>query len=378
MTLPRIYLSPPHLTGRETEALARAVASGWLAPAGPDVDAFESEFAARLGVPAALAVVSGTAALHLALVCAGVGKEDEVIVPTLNFAAGAFPVCYVGARPVFADSERRSWNVDPELVAELLEDRARRGRVPKALVVAHLYGQSADLKPLLDLCRRYGVACIEDAAEALGATYGEKPVGTFGDCAVFSFNGNKIVTTSGGGMLVSGDAGLIARARKLANLAREPVVHYEHTEIGFTYRLSNLLAAVGRVQLRALDERIRRKRRIFDYYREALGDLPGVEFQPEAPWGRSARWLTVVTIDPGAAGVTRDEVQRVLEADNIEARPVWKPMHRQPVFRGCEVAGGRVAEELFERGLCLPSGTGMSEGDLERVVAAFRRAFRRG
>lgn len=375
MTKPRIYLSPPHLTGGETAALQRAVESGWLAPAGPELEAFEKEFAECLGVRAALAVSSGTAALHLALHCAGVGAGDEVVVPTLNFAASAFPVCYLGARPVFVDSERRSWNLDPELVADLLERRAEAGRLPKVLVAVHLFGQSADMEGLLEVCRRFGVVCIEDAAEALGATNCGQSVGAFGRCGVFSFNGNKIVTTSGGGMLVSNDAGVIARARKLANQAREPVVHYEHAEIGYNYRLSNLLAAVGRVQLRALDERVRRKREIFEYYRAALGDLPGVDFQPEAPWGRSNRWLTVMTIDPAEAGLTREDVRLALEAENIESRPVWKPMHLQPVFRDCEVVGGRVAEELFERGLCLPSGTGMSEGDLERVVAAVRRTF---
>ena len=376
---PRIYLSPPHPTGEEAEAVRRAVEAGWMAPVGPELEAFEKELAAYVGVRWALAVGSGTAALHLALRVVGVGPGDEVVVSTLTFAASAFPVVYQGARPVFVDSERRSWNLDPELLGELLERRAREGRTPKAVVVVHLYGQSADLEPVAELCRRYEVNLIEDAAEALGATYHGRSPGTFGRCGVFSFNGNKIMTTSGGGMLVSDDAELIAHARKLSAQAREPAPHYEHAEIGYNYRMSNLLAAVGRTQLGVLEERVRRKREIFDFYRETLGDLPGVDFMPEAPWGRATRWLTVITIDPGAAGVTREDVRSALEAENIEARPVWKPMHLQPVFRGCEIVGGAVSEELFDQGLCLPSGTAMSRADLERVAGVVRHCFcRRG
>jgi len=375
---PRIYLSPPHPTGEEAEAVRRAVEAGWMAPVGPELEAFEKELAAYVGVRWALAVGSGTAALHLALRVVGVGPGDEVVVSTLTFAASAFPVVYQGARPVFVDSERRSWNLDPELLGELLERRAREGRTPKAVVVVHLYGQSADLEPVAELCRRYEVNLIEDAAEALGATYHGRSPGTFGRCGVFSFNGNKIMTTSGGGMLVSDDAELIAHARKLSTQAREPAPHYEHAEIGYNYRMSNLLAAVGRTQLGVLEERVRRKREIFDFYREALGGLPGVDFMPEAPWGRATRWLTVITIDPAAAGVTREEVRSALEAENIEARPVWKPMHLQPVFRGCEIVGGAVSEELFDQGLCLPSGTAMSRADLERVAGVVRNCFSRG
>jgi dTDP-4-amino-4,6-dideoxygalactose transaminase len=369
---PRIYLSPPEASGLEIEFLRRAVESGWLAPVGPELDAFEDEFARLVGVRGAVALHSGTAGLHLALILAAVESGDEVVVSDLTFVAGVNPVLYVGARPVFVDCERTSWNMDPGLLEELLRRKAKIGKLPKAVVAVHLYGQSADVRPILELCRRYDLPLVEDAAEALGATYDGRPVGSFGRFGVFSFNGNKIITTSGGGMLVSDDPHLVDHARKLASQARDPVPHYEHSEIGYTYRMSNLLAAVGRAQLRVLDDRVRRRREIFDHYRQALGDLPGVDFMPEAPWGCSNRWLTVLTVDPDAAGFTREDLRLALEAENIEARPVWKPMHLQPVFRDCEIAGGGVSEELFDRGLCLPSGSAMTDADLDRVVEAVR------
>jgi dTDP-4-amino-4,6-dideoxygalactose transaminase len=368
----RIYLSPPEASGLEIEFLRRAVESGWLAPVGPELDAFEDEFARLVGVRGAVALHSGTAGLHLALILAAVESGDEVVVSDLTFVAGVNPVLYVGARPVFVDCERTSWNMDPGLLEELLRRKAKIGKLPKAVVAVHLYGQSADVRPILELCRRYDLPLVEDAAEALGATYDGRPVGSFGRFGVFSFNGNKIITTSGGGMLVSDDPHLVDHARKLASQARDPVPHYEHSEIGYTYRMSNLLAAVGRAQLRVLDDRVRRRREIFDHYRQALGDLPGVDFMPEAPWGCSNRWLTVLTVDPDAAGFTREDLRLALEAENIEARPVWKPMHLQPVFRDCEIAGGGVSEELFDRGLCLPSGSAMTDADLDRVVEAVR------
>jgi dTDP-4-amino-4,6-dideoxygalactose transaminase len=370
----RLYLSPPHMSGGEAELIGQVFDSNWIAPLGPQVDAFEAEFAAAVGTQHALALSSGTAAIHLALLLAGVGRGDEVVVSDLTFAASAFPVAYLGARPVFVDSERTSWNMDPGLLEELLRRKTKAGRLPKAVVLVHLYGQSADIQPILEICRRYDIPLVEDAAETLGATYDGRPVGSFGRFGVFSFNGNKIITTSGGGMLVSDDPDLISHARKLASQARDPAPHYEHSEIGYNYRMSNLLAAVGRAQLRVLDDRVRRRREIFDHYRQALGDLPGVDFMPEAPWGRSNRWLTVLTVDPHAAGVTREDLRLALEAENIEARPVWKPMHLQPVFRDCEITGGAVSEELFDRGLCLPSGSAMTEDDLDRVVETTRAA----
>ncbi len=374
MTKPeRIYLSPPHMSGLEWQFIQKAFESGWVAPLGPQVDAFEREFADYVGVKHALALSSGTAAIHLALIHLDVGRGDEVFVSTLTFAASANPVVYQGAKPVFIDSEPHSWNMDPDLLAEALKHKARQGKLPKAVIVVHLYGQAANLDTILDICNRYGVPLIEDAAEALGATYRDCSPGTLGWAGIFSFNGNKIITTSGGGMLVSDDAELIAHARKLATQAREPAPHYEHREIGYNYRLSNILAAIGRGQLRVLDERVRRKREIFEHYHRALGDLPGLEFMPEAPWGRANRWLTVITIDPHQFGATREDVRLALEAENIEARPIWKPMHLQPVYRDAEVWGGAVAEGLFQCGLCLPSGSSLTSEEQQRVIQIIRR-----
>lgn len=361
------------MAGQEQEYVRQVFDSNWIAPLGPMVDAFEQEFAEAVGAPHALALSSGTAALHLALQLLGVGAGDEVLVSTLTFAASAFPVVYLGGRPTFIDSEARSWNMDPALLAETLAQRARAGRLPKAVVLVHLYGQSADVAPILQACQRHGVPLVEDAAEALGATYGERSPGVFGQAGVFSFNGNKIITTSGGGMLVAPDKAFIDHARKLAQQAREPAPHYEHAEIGYNYRLSNILAGVGRGQLQALPQRVAAKRRIFDAYQRALGDLPGIDFMPEAPWGRASRWLTCITVDPAVFGAGREQVRLALEAENIEARPVWKPMHLQPVFAGCPVVGGAVAEQLFDHGLCLPSGTAMTGDDVARVVEVVRR-----
>jgi pyridoxal phosphate-dependent aminotransferase EpsN len=376
MTPPRIYLSPPHMGGLEQEFVADAFATNWIAPLGPHVDAFEREFAECVGARHAAALSSGTAALHLALILVGAGPGDEVIVSTLTFSASANPIAYLGARPVFVDSERASWNMDPGLLAETLERKARAGRLPRAVVLVHLYGQSADIDPVRAACAEHGVVLIEDAAEALGSSYRGRSPGTLGALGIFSFNGNKIITTSGGGMLVGEDGALIAHARKLATQARDPAPHYQHSEIGYNYRLSNVLAAIGRGQLRVLEERVQARRRVFDNYVEALGRLPGIEFMPEAPWGRHTRWLTCITVDPEQFGATREEIRLALEAENIEARPVWKPMHLQPVFAGCEAVGGAVAEELFARGLCLPSGSSLTPGDQARVTSIVEGVFR--
>ncbi|TFU25711.1 DegT/DnrJ/EryC1/StrS family aminotransferase [Thermus tengchongensis] len=368
-----IYLSPPHLSGLEAQFLQEALESGWIAPLGPQVEAFEREFAEAVGAKHALALSSGTAAIHLALILAGVGPGDEVVVSTLTFAASAFPVLYLGAKPVFVDSERVSWNMDPALLADFLERRAKKGKLPKAVVLVHLYGQSADIDPIRNLCQEYGVALIEDAAEALGSTYKGKSPGVFGLAGIFSFNGNKIITTSGGGMLVSEDGGLIAHARKLATQAREPVPWYEHREVGYNYRMSNLLAALGRAQLRTLEDRVQARRAIFQRYVEALAHVPGLSFQPEAPWGRHTRWLTVMLVDEAAFGLGPEEIRRALEERGIETRPVWKPLHLQPVFRGAETLGGEVAEEFFRTGLCLPSGSSLTREEQERVIEAILR-----
>lgn len=373
----RVYLSSPHMGGMEQQFVAEAFATNWVAPVGPHVEGFEREFCELTGARHAAAVSSGTAALHLALQLVGVGRDDEVLVSTLTFSASANPVRYLGAKPTFVDCERSSWNMDPALLDETLGRRARSGRLPKAVVVVHLYGQSADLDPIVASCERYGVPLIEDAAEALGTTYKGRAPGTFGRAGIFSFNGNKIITTSGGGMLVSADKLLVDHAVKLATQARDPAPHYEHSEVGYNYRLSNVLAGIGRGQLRVLEDRVNARRRNFEYYARELGRLPGISFMPEAPWGLHTRWLTTLTIDPQAFGADREEVRIALERENIEARPVWKPMHLQPVFEGCPSVGGAVAEELFALGLCLPSGSNLAEEDLARVVAIIRDVHRR-
>jgi len=366
----RIYLSPPDLTGNELEMLRDALASGWVAPLGPHVDAFEAELAAKTDMPHALACSTGTAALHLALEILGVGRGDEVWLSTLTFAATANAVTYVGATPVFVDSDEVSWNMDPGLVVEALDDAARKNALPKALIVVDLYGQCADYDPIVAACRRHGVPLVEDAAEALGATYRGRPAGCFGDLSILSFNGNKIITTSGGGMLLSRRKDLIDRARYLATQARSPARHYEHEAIGFNYRMSNLLAAVGRAQLADLDRRVAAKRVTNVAYREALSDL-GWSFMPEAHYGTSTFWLTCATLPTGPTAVLD-----ALEKADIEARPVWKPMHLQPVFAGVRSIRGAVAERLFSQGLCLPSGSQLTANDRARVIDTIRSVRR--
>lgn len=377
-TQPRLYLSPPDIGPEEQRLVAEAFASNWVAPAGPQLAAFEREMCAASGATAAVALNSGTAALHLALRLAGVRPGDEVLCSTFTFVGSANPILYEGGRPVFVDAERASWNMDPALLAEALEARARRGRVPRALIVADIYGQCADWEPLRAAADRHGVFVIEDAAEAVGATYRGRWAGTFGAVGVYSFNGNKILTTSGGGMLVAADPRLVAHAYKLATQARETAPHYEHAELGYNYRLSNVLAAIGRGQLRGLAARVERRRALAARYQALLGDLPGVAFMPEPAAGRSTRWLTCLTLDPARAGATRDAVLAALAAADIEARPLWKPLHRQPLYSGAECIGGAVAEELFARGLCLPSGSAMTEHDLQRVAGIVRRVLTRG
>jgi len=380
---PRIYLSPPHLGTEEFSFVREAFETNWIAPLGPNVDAFEREFAARVGSPHAAALSSGTAALHLALRLLGMRPGEEVFCSSLTFCASANPIVYEGGEPVFIDSERTSWNMDPARLEEALADRARRGHPPRAVILVHLYGQAADLDAIADLCARFDVDLIEDAAEALGAVYhgrhaGETgagiALGVRGRIGIYSFNGNKIITTSGGGMLVSSEEALVDRARHLATQARDPAPHYEHSEIGYNYRMSNVLAGIGRGQLRVLEERVKARRANTAYYRQALANLPGIDFMPEAPWGRCTRWLTCLQIDPAASGADREALRQALEAENIEARPVWKPMHLQPVFAGCARFGGEVAADLFARGLCLPSGSNLTREDRERVVAVMRRA----
>lgn len=368
MKNPRIYLSPPHMSGRERQLLLDAFDSNWIAPLGPHVDALEHEFAQRLGVAEAAALCSGTAALHLALRLLGVGPGDEVLTSSLTFAATANAITYTGAAPVFIDSDRRTWNIDPNLLADELRDAAGRGRIPKAVLAVDLYGQCADYEAVLDCCRRYDVPLVEDAAEALGATYRGRAAGTFGCIGCFSLNGNKIITASGGGLLVSDVPGLCAQARFLATQARDPAPHYQHSQIGFNYRMSNLLAAVARGQLGVLEDRVERRRENFDFYRKMLGGLPGIQFMPEFSGSRSTRWLTCITVDPRQFQATREDLRLALEAANVESRPVWKPLHLQPAFAACRARGGAVASGLFEQGLCLPSGSNLSAAERMRVA----------
>ena len=368
----RVYLSPPEVGADERRMLLAAFDSNWIAPLGPDVDAFEAEFAARVGVAHAVALSSGTAALHLALVLIGVGAGDEVLVPSFTFVATANAVVYVGATPVFVDCAADTWTVDPVLVAEELDRRAGSGRLPAAVVTVDLYGQSCDYDPILAACERHGVPVVEDAAEALGATYRGRTTGGFGRMGVFSFNGNKIITTSGGGMLVTDSAEEADRARYLATQAREPLPHYEHTTIGYNYRLSNLLAALGRAQLAGLDSRITRRRAIDARYREALADVDGIGFLPIAAYGEPNHWLTCITIDPERFGADREVVRLALESEDIESRPTWKPLHLQPVFATNPVVGGSVCAGIFAHGLCPPTGSALSVEDQDRVVGTVR------
>jgi dTDP-4-amino-4,6-dideoxygalactose transaminase len=376
--MPRVYLSPPHPSGRELELVADAIASNWLAPLGPHVDAFEDEVAAGTEVPHALALSSGTAALHLALVVLGIGPGDEVACSTLTFAASANAIRYTGATPVFVDCDASTWTMDPTLLDLALTDRRRRGARVRAVLAVDLYGQCCDYDALQEVCDRHDVVLLQDAAESLGATYRGRPAGGQGLLAGLSFNGNKIITTSGGGMLMSADADLIAHARKLSTQARDVAPHYEHSELGFNYRLSNVLAALGRAQLAALPDRVVARRRVNARYRELLADEPGIAFMPEASYGTSNQWLTCILVEPALFGVDRETIRVELESVDIEARPVWKPMHLQPVFANDPAYGGDVSARLFELGLCLPSGSALSEGDQDRVVVAVRTARRSG
>jgi len=372
----RIYLSPPHMGGEELEFIHEAFESNWIAPLGPQVSAFEKEVASYVGTRGALAVNSGTAAIHLGLRLLGVRSGDKVFCSTLTFIGSVNPILYLNAEPVFIDSEPSSWNMSPNALKRALEDAAQNDDLPKAVVVVNIYGQSTDMDPILDLCDEYGVPVLEDAAESLGAFYKGKPSGTFGKYGTFSFNGNKIITTSGGGMLVSNDIQGLEKARFWATQARDPASYYQHSEMGYNYRMSNILAAIGRGQLRVLDDRIKRRREIFDTYKSELGSIPGVGFMPEAEFGKSNRWLTVMTLDPEIIKKSPFELVDYLEEQNIETRPVWKPMHLQPLFEGKKYytheENRSISDMLFKTGICLPSGTAMSQGDLERVIDAIR------
>ncbi len=373
----RIFLSPPHLGSEELKFVHEAFESNWIAPLGPQVDAFEKELASYVGAKGALALSSGTAAIHLGLRLLGVDAGDTVFCSSLTFIGSVNPVLYQNAKLVFIDSEPESWNMSPKVLKKALRDAAVNKCLPKAVIVVNLYGQSADMDPILASCEEYGVPVLEDAAESLGAYYKGKASGTFGQFGVFSFNGNKIITTSGGGMLVSDNVDALDKARFWATQARDPARHYQHSEMGYNYRMSNILAAIGRGQLRILDKRVRRRREIFDAYQRQLGSIPGVSFMPEASFGRSNRWLTVMTLDPDVIKQNPWDLVDYLAEQNIESRPVWKPMHRQPLFAGAKYypheENYSVSDALFQTGICLPSGTSMTSDDIEHVIGAIRR-----
>ncbi|WP_223651386.1 DegT/DnrJ/EryC1/StrS family aminotransferase [Hymenobacter psoromatis] len=368
----RIYLSPPHLGRHELNYLLKAVEDNWVAPVGPNLDGFEADICAAVGVPYCVALSSGTAALHLGLLLLGVGPGDEVLCPSFTFVATANAILYCGATPVFVDSEAETWNLCPARLREAIKDRLRLGKKPKALLLVHLYGMPAKLAEVLALAAEYEVPILEDAAEALGSHWQQQPLGGFGRVGVFSFNGNKILTTSGGGALVTYDRALAARARFLASQAKDPAPHYQHSEVGYNYGLSNLLAGIGRGQMELLPDRVKRRREIFQWYQEHLAGLPGLALapSPEPAGSHSNRWLTTLLLDPEATAATPETVRQHLETRHIESRPLWKPLHLQPLFADAPMYGGAVCAGLFARGLCLPSGTAMGDDELRRVAKA--------
>lgn len=359
----RIFLSSPHMSdeGYEMRYIKEAFDTNWIAPLGENVNQFEKEFAAKVGSKSAAALSSGTAAIHLALKAAGVGEGDIVFCQSLTFSATANPIIYQNAIPVFIDSDERTWNMSPDALKEAFEKYPE----VKAVIVVHLYGLSADMDKIVKICKQHNVTLIEDAAESLGTYYKGQHTGTFGDYGIFSFNGNKIITTSGGGMLVSNNEERIAKTRFWATQSRDQAKHYQHSELGFNYRMSNVVAGIGRGQLKVLDQRVAKKRYILEFYKKELGDLEGVEFMPSNEWNEPNYWLSSMKL---TGSVRPIDVMDALERENIESRPVWKPMHLQPYFEKYDYVGGNVSEKLFENGICLPSDTKMTNEDLNRVV----------
>ncbi len=406
----KIYLCSPHMGGGEMKYVKEAFDTNWVAPLGPNVDGFERELCSATGAKHVAALSSGTAAIHLSLIMLGVGPGDYVIGSSFTFSATVNPIAYLGATPVLVDSEPGTWNMDPELLEQAIigiksgvlrscghavvpsggpaalqsgghavkqAEEVREGRLPKAIIVAHLYGMPARMKEIIAVADRYGIPVVEDAAEALGSEYMGKRVGCNSKFGILSFNGNKIITTSGGGALISDDAALIERARFLATQARDPAPHYQHSVIGYNYRMSNVVAGVGRGQLEVLDLRVRQHREFNQWYRELLKDIPGVTFQSEpSPDFFSNFWLTCIVIDPAVAGTDREKLRLAFEEANIESRPLWKPMHLQPVFAGCPAYVNGTSEKLFENGLCLPSGSNIDEDGRRRIAEVLKREFR--
>lgn len=370
----RIYLSPPHIGEEEFKNVKEAFDTNWIAPVGPHINQFELELQQYLGVPHCVVLTSGTAAIHLALIILGVGRGDEVACSSFTFAGSCNPIVYQGATPVFIDSERETWNMDPGLLEMAIRDRIAKGKKPKAIICVHLYGMPAQVDRIVAIAGKYEIPLIEDAAEALGSTYKGKKLGAFGAFGILSFNGNKIITSSGGGALLTRNKKWADKARFLATQAREPFPHYEHNEIGYNYRLSNVSAAIGRGQLSVIDKRVEQRRMIFKKYAEELKDIAAISFQPENKEGISNRWLTTLVIDPALCnGVTNESIRMALEQENIESRPLWKPMHKQPVYAQAPFYGNGVSEALFESGLCLPSGTNLAPTDQELILDILRK-----
>jgi len=373
----RIFLSSPHISGSEMKYISEAFDQNWIAPLGPNVDEFEKSIAQYCGVKHAAALSSGTAAIHLALILLGVESEDEVIASTFTFSATINPIVYQGATPIFVDSEKDSWNMDPELLEHAIKDRLNKGKRLKAIIPVHLYGMPANMQDIILVANRYEIPVIEDAAEALGSMFMNKPAGSFGKFGILSFNGNKIITTSGGGALISDDKNLIEKARFLATQARDKASHYQHSEIGYNYRLSNVLAGLGRGQLETLDRFVRLRRSNYEYYYQHLSNLPSISFLEEpADIYFSNRWLTAVLINPQNTTITWKQLQVEFEKENIETRPLWKPMHLQPIFKNCPAYLNGVSEILFKHGLCLPSGSNLSEEDKDRILHILLRRLK--
>ena len=366
----RIFLSSPHMGGLEREFVKEAFDTNWIAPLGPNVNEFEKELARKVGINFATATVSGTAAIHLALKLVGVGDGDIVLCQSLTFSATANPIIYQNAIPVFIDSDMQTWNMDPVQLEKAL---VKYGSKVKAVLVVHLYGLAADMDKIMETCNRYGVPVIEDAAESLGGYYKDKHTGTIGKLGIFSFNGNKIITTSGGGMLVSNDEKLINKARFWSTQSRDMARHYQHSELGFNYRMSNIVAGIGRGQLKVLDQRVAKKKYIFEFYKRELGHLEGISFMPVNEWDKPNYWLSVITL---SGKVRPIQIMEALEADNVESRPIWKPMHLQPFFAKYEYFGTGVGEHLFENGVCLPSDTKMTDEDLIRVTTIIKSLWK--
>jgi dTDP-4-amino-4,6-dideoxygalactose transaminase len=370
---PKIWLSSPHMGGKEQVYVKEAFDTNWIAPLGPHVDGFENDLCQFTGAKSAAALSSGTAALHLALILCGVKAGDEVICQSFTFSASANPIVYQGATPVFVDSERDTWNMSPEHLRNAIKDRIKKGKKPKAIIPVHLYGMPAKMVEIAAIADDFEIPVIEDAAEAIGSTIDEKPCGSFGKMGILSFNGNKIITTSGGGALIADNNDYIVKARFLATQARDAAPHYQHSHIGYNYRMSNVCAAIGRGQMEVLKERVRQRRHNFDYYLQELSGIRGISFLQEPPGFFSNRWLTAILIDSAKTnGITRENVRLALETENIESRPLWKPMHMQPVFAGTPFYGDETAAQLFENGLCLPSGSNLSTTDLDKVIQVIK------